>query len=197
MFRILFGFVVGIVCIPAAIIYWSAHTRFPVAVTDQPFPSEREIAGRFLHTRISKELIQIPPIQPDEETLIGGARIYNQKCSVCHGIHGRPSEFGNNMYPAAPPLWEKHKSGNAVGVSDDLPGITYWKIANGIRLTGMPEFRTELTDTEIWMVTLLLANADKPLPPDAVSILRAEIPQTWHPKPATPDPNPHPGTLDE
>jgi len=25
-----------------------------------------------------------------------------------------------------------------VGVSDDEPGETYWKVANGIRLTGMP-----------------------------------------------------------
>jgi hypothetical protein len=31
-----------------------------------------------------------------------------------------------------------------------------------------------LTDTEIWQVSLLLANADKPLPPAAVEILRID-----------------------
>jgi len=75
------------------------------------------------------------------------------------------------MYPAAPPLWEKHHNNEVVGVSDDPVGETYWKVANGIRLTGMPAYRDVLTDTEMWQVSLLLANADKPLPPAALNIL--------------------------
>ena len=78
------------------------------------------------------------------------------------------------MYPAAPPLWEKHHNGDVVGVSDDPPGETYWKVANGIRLTGMPAYKEVLTDNEMWQVSLLLANADKPLPPAAVAILNGE-----------------------
>ena len=62
-----------------------------------------------------------------------------------------------------------------IGVSDDPPGETYWKVANGIRLTGMPSFKSVLTDTEMWQVSLLLANADKPLPPEAVEILRGQL----------------------
>jgi mono/diheme cytochrome c family protein len=61
-------------------------------------------------------------------------------------------------------------------VSDDPPGETYWKVANGIRLTGMPAFKDVLTETEMWQVSLLLANADKPLPPAALDILRGEAP---------------------
>jgi mono/diheme cytochrome c family protein len=75
------------------------------------------------------------------------------------------------MYPSAPPLWEKHHNGAVVGVSDDPPGETYWKVSNGIRLTGMPSFKNVLTDTQMWQVTLLLANADKTLPPAALDIL--------------------------
>jgi mono/diheme cytochrome c family protein len=78
------------------------------------------------------------------------------------------------MFPDAPQLWEKHPKSIVVGVSDDPPGETYWKVANGIRLTGMPAFKLMLTDTEIWQVSLLLANADKPLPPAAVDLLRGE-----------------------
>ena len=78
------------------------------------------------------------------------------------------------MYPPAPQLWKKHAVGSVVGVSDDEPGETYWKVANGIRLTGMPAYKQMLTDTEIWQVSLLLANADKPLPPAAVEILRVD-----------------------
>jgi len=49
-------------------------------------------------------------------------------------------------------------------------------VANGIRLTGMPAYKGVLMDNEIWQVSLLLANANKPLPPAAVEILRGEPP---------------------
>jgi len=61
-----------------------------------------------------------------------------------------------------------------VGVSDDEPGVTYWKVANGIRLTGMPSFDHVLSDTEMWQVTLLLKNADQALPDPVMSILTAK-----------------------
>ena len=86
------------------------------------------------------------------------------------------------MFPDAPPLWQKHHNGNVVGVSDDPPGETYWKVANGIRLSGMPSFNKVLTDTEMWQVSLLMANADKPLPPAAQVMLDGQ--QTPPPAPA-------------
>ena len=80
------------------------------------------------------------------------------------------------MYPPAPPLWEMHHHGSEtmMGVTDDPPGETYWKVANGIRLTGMPSYKGVLSDTEMWQVSLLLANADKPLPPVALSFLHGK-----------------------
>jgi mono/diheme cytochrome c family protein len=105
-----------------------------------------------------------------------GAHVYSEKCAVCHGYHGKPSVFGAHMFPPAPPLWEKHHDSAAVGVSDDPPGETFWKVANGIRLTGMPSFKGLLTETEMWQVSLLLANADKPLPPEALNLLSGEPP---------------------
>ena len=35
----------------------------------------------------------------------------------------------------------------------------------------MPSYKDVLTDTQMWQVSLLLANADKPLPPAAIDIL--------------------------
>jgi mono/diheme cytochrome c family protein len=46
-------------------------------------------------------------------------------------------------------------------VTDDPPGENYWKAANGIRLTGMPGYKGSLTDTQLWQVSVMLANADK------------------------------------
>ena len=42
------------------------------------------------------------------------------------------------------------------------------------RLTGMPAYKDVLTETEMWQVSLLLANADKPLPPAALDILSGQ-----------------------
>jgi mono/diheme cytochrome c family protein len=72
-------------------------------------------------------------------------------------------------------LWQKHERGDVVGVSDDPPGETYWKVANGIRLSGMPSYNQVLSDTEMWQVSVLLANADKPLPPAALELLKAPL----------------------
>jgi thiosulfate dehydrogenase len=50
-------------------------------------------------------------------------------------------------------------------VIDDPLGESFWKVKNGIRLTGMPSFKDSLTDEQIWQVSALLASADK-LSPD-------------------------------
>lgn len=171
MFRILFGIVLGVVLVPAAVLVWLQFGHVPVAVTDPPFPNEALITSIPQHARIDREMVQVPPIQPDEANLVAGAHIYMDKCAVCHGTHGKTSDFGDNMFPSAPPLWEKHRHGDVVGVSDDPPGETYWKVFNGIRLTGMPNFKTQLNDTQMWQVSLLLANANKPLPPAALQSL--------------------------
>jgi thiosulfate dehydrogenase len=44
------------------------------------------------------------------------------------------------------------------------------EVANGIRLTGMPGFNQQLSTTQRWKVSLLLANADK-LPEAAKTVL--------------------------
>jgi len=176
MGRVLLGVLLGIVLVPAALLGWLRFGKVPVAVADPPLPQEQLLTGIPLHARISREMMKPPVIQPDEESLVAGARLYSEKCAACHGFHGKPSAWGAQMFPPAPPLWEQHQNNNAVGVSDDPPGESFWKVANGIRLTGMPAFKGVLPDNEIWQVSLLVANADKPLPPETVEILRGHPP---------------------
>jgi mono/diheme cytochrome c family protein len=171
MGRVLLGVVLGILLVPLAVMGWLYFGHPPVAVADAPFPMERRITGSLLSARIHSEMVTTPPIQADENTFVAGAEIYRDQCAACHGFHGKPSSFGGQMFPRAPQLWEKHRNSSVVGVSDDPPGATHWRVVNGIRLTGMPSFKKVLTDTEMWQVTQLLANADKPLPPAAVDIV--------------------------
>jgi mono/diheme cytochrome c family protein len=174
MLRVLLGIILGAILLPVALIAWLYFGRVPVAVADPPLPQERLLTGIPLNARIDRELIKTVPIPADGNNLVAGAEVYRDQCAACHGFHGKPSAFGAHMFPDAPPLWEKHHDNDVVGVSDDPPAETYWKVANGIRLTGMPAFSQVLTDTQMWQVSLLLANADKPLPPAAVDILRGQ-----------------------
>jgi mono/diheme cytochrome c family protein len=54
--------------------------------------------------------------------------------------------------------------------------VTYWKVANGIRLTGMPSYSRVLSDAQMWQVSLLLKNADKELPAPVIEILNSPTP---------------------
>ncbi len=164
----------GIALVPVALLGWFRFGHPPVAVADPPLPQEKQITRVPLGARIDREMVKTPPIMPDEGNLVAGAQIYRDQCAACHGFHGKPSSFGAHMFPPAPSLWEKHHNGNVVGVSDDQPGESYWKVANGIRLTGMPAYKNILTETQMWQVTLLVANADKPLPLAAFDIVSGQ-----------------------
>ncbi|MGC1359940.1 MAG: cytochrome c [Silvibacterium sp.] len=170
----LLGLILGLLVLPIAVFVYFRVGHAPVAVADQPFLLERQIVDVPLDARIHSEMPQSAPIEPSDTNLEAGAHIYRQQCAACHGLYGRPSTFAAQMYPSAPQLWAPHRTG-VVGVSDDPPGETYWKVSNGIRLTGMPAFDKVLNQTQVWQVTLLLARADQPLPASALDLLKQPL----------------------
>ena len=156
MKKLLLGFVICLVFMLLGALAYFGLGLAPVATSAPPMPFEQLVAGMALHARISKEAPSQAPIPADEPNLLAGARIYREQCSVCHGLSGQPETgIANVMFPHPPQLFTGH------GVTDDPPGETYWKAANGIRLTGMPGFKGSLSDTQLWQVSLMLANADK------------------------------------
>jgi mono/diheme cytochrome c family protein len=172
--KFVLGLLLGLLIIPILVFTYFQVGNPPVAVADQPFPMEGQIVNVPLNARISKEMPKTAPVEPSDTNLEAGAHIYRQQCAACHGLYGRPSSLAKYMYPAAPQLWAPHRNG-VVGVSDDAPGETYWKVANGIRLTGMPSFSKILNQTQMWQVSLLLAHADKPLPASALDLLKEPL----------------------
>lgn len=164
------SFVAGLVLLPIVVMAYLAYGKPPVATADAPFPLEARIVQIPLQARIHSEMPGSAPIQADAETLAAGAKIYRSECAACHGTPDKPSDFAKTMFPRAPQLWEKHGKG-VVGVSDDPVGETYWKVKNGIRLSGMPAYGPVLSDTALWQVSLLLSFADKPLPAEATTAL--------------------------
>ncbi|WP_255550704.1 cytochrome c [Granulicella sp. dw_53] len=127
-----------------------------------------------LRARIGRQM-QPPPFLAGEDVFESGAQIYREQCYFCHGTPGHDSEYAKRMYPAPPQLWKKHGPRGVVGVSDDDPGFSYWIVANGIRLSGMPSFKGALSETEMWQVSLLLKNADKDLSDPVKAILNPPV----------------------
>lgn len=164
--KFIVGFIIGIIVLP---IYGWLYFRFgyaPVATSASPMPFEKQLAHMALNARIRKEAPKNAPIQPTNENLVAGAHLYRVHCAVCHGLPGQEATaIANGMFPKPPQLFKGH------GVTDDPAGETYWKAANGIRLTGMPGFSKDLSTDQLWQVSLLLAGADK-LPSEALTVLQ-------------------------
>lgn len=150
------GVVLGILAFVAGIWFYFSLGLVPVAVTDPDMPFEHQLAHKALQARIERAGEKPSPVPADERNLLAGAGVYTQNCAVCHGLPGQAkTTIAEGLYPRPPQLFKGH------GVTDDPPSETYWKAANGIRLTGMPGFKNTLSDTQLWQVSQLLANADK------------------------------------
>ena len=164
----LLGVVVTVVGMFAAVYFYFASGMAPVATSAAPMPLEKKFARMAQHARIDKEMPKESPVPADEVNLLAGAHVYMENCAVCHGVPGKEqSAIGKGEFPKPPHLF------NGKGVTDDEPGESYWKVANGIRLTGMPGFGPQLSTTEMWQVSLLVAHADKL--PEAVKAALVEV----------------------
>lgn len=166
MGKIIVGIIIGILLVPTAFYFYCKSGNAPVATASAPMPLETFFAKTALHATIRRDAPKTHSTSATEGELLAGAKVYQDDCSVCHGLMGQPaSAIAKGMFPRPPQLFHHM-------VTDDPVGETYWKAKHGIRLTGMPGFSGLLTDEQIWNVSLLLANADK-LPPSVKQALTA------------------------
>ena len=150
------GILIGILLLVGSAYLYFSWGFAPVATSAAPMPFERKLAKAAQHAYLDKLPHPQPLVPADEANLIAGAKVYKEHCAVCHGLPDQPkSAVSQGMFPKPPELF------HGTGVTDDEPWETYWKVENGIRLTGMPSFRESLSSTQMWQVSVMLANADK------------------------------------
>lgn len=172
------GFVLAVMLLGGLFYWYFASGMAPVATADPPMPFEKKLAHLALDAHLELQHISQPPVAADEATYLAGAEVYKQHCAVCHGRPGQsPTDYATTMYPKPPQLFQ------GKGVTDDPAAESYWKTANGIRMTGMPAFKTKLTDMQLWQVSQLLAHATEI--PDSVKKILAPDP-TMSTSPAMP-----------
>lgn len=161
------GLIVGLLILPLAFGVYVATGRMPVATSDSPMPFEAALAGGGLYARIKREAPTRDVSGVPTAELVSGADVYQKNCAFCHGLPGQAvPPVAQGEFPKPPQLFTEDGR-----VSDDPAGVTYWKVKNGIRLTGMPGFHASLADQQIWQVTALVARADK-LPPEVIEALK-------------------------
>jgi thiosulfate dehydrogenase len=167
------GFVVGILfTMVAAVVagYIGLETSaIPANADATPGPIEKFVAGTALRATLRNEASKTSnPVALTDANLINGIRLYGTHCTICHGTaagNGSRSPIAKGEYPSPPQLASD-------GVEDDPDGWTFWKIKHGIRWTGMPSWKDDLTDQQIWTLALFLKHMDN-LTPAAEAVWQA------------------------
>ncbi len=133
----------------------------PANADAQPGWLETFAAGTSLQATLANDAPQEPnPVVLTDANLMTGIQLYGTHCAICHGTaagEASASPIANGEYPKPPQLASD-------GVEDDPEGWTFWKIQHGIRWTGMPSWKSILSDQQIWTLALFLKHMDK-LPP--------------------------------
>ena len=172
MSRFILGVIIGLL-IPVVAAYFYIRMGYaPVATSSAPMPFEEAAAHMALSARIGKEASKkAAPLPVNESNLSQGAAVYVENCAFCHGLPNQKATLAaKGMFPPPPQLFSKDGM-----VADDPEGVTYWKVANGIRLSGMPGFGEMLTKDQLWQVSLLLAKADRLPPGVRVALEKATV----------------------
>jgi thiosulfate dehydrogenase len=170
MGKFFLGLVIGMIAVPVGVLIYLLSGRAPAGVNDRPFPMEQALAEAALGGRIRREAPRRDLSTFTTADVVAGAEAYRHGCGGCHGLPGQTEDRPRlKMYPAPPQLFTSDGY-----VTDDPVGDTYWKIKNGIRLTGMPSFEDLLTDQQMWQIAALLGSADK-LPPEALETLKKPL----------------------
>jgi thiosulfate dehydrogenase len=152
------GFAVAIVAVVlAGFILIRSGSIDPRA--DIPISSlEEKIAMPALDAAVDRRAPETKnPIQPTDDNLMAGMKIYQVNCASCHGdVHSPHGMFAEALYPRAPQFVED---------APDMPeNQNFYIIQHGIRLSGMPAWKQTLGEQEMWQVTTFLSHVDK-LPP--------------------------------
>ncbi|HEV2137104.1 MAG TPA: cytochrome c [Terracidiphilus sp.] len=166
MIKFLIGFLAAVVLIFLALFCYVRFGFVDPRADVEPGSLEKNLAMPALDASVDRRVESMKnPIQLTDENLLSGMKIYQAACSSCHGDISHPhSAIGDSFYPRAPQFVE------------DAPDMTdsqnFYIIQHGVRLSGMPAWKTTLKEPEIWQVTTFLSKMDK-LPPQVQAAWKA------------------------
>ena len=98
------------------------------------------------------------PVEPTEENLIAGGKMYLNECSGCHGTPGKIQKDADPLRPAPPQL--------AVVGTEYSEAQVFWVAKHGIRMSGMFANGVWDSDQKLWTVAAYIKRMNA-LPPRA------------------------------
>jgi thiosulfate dehydrogenase len=193
--KFILGIVVGVILVPLVVVGYLMTGMAPAAATDKPMPFEAYIAGAALSKKMQKDAPTRDLSTMTSADLLAGADTYKKDCAVCHGLPDQTTaEIGDGMFPPAPQLMRPPQprpgnrgpqgpppNGAGNGQPSPNSGLVqgrgasgdFWRVKNGVRLTGMPSFEKSLSDDQMWQVVALIAKR-RNLPPEVKAVLTAQ-----------------------
>jgi len=92
------------------------------------------------------------PLPETDEVVSQGQEVFLGSCAQCHGADARgDTNVGRNMAPPAMDLSSPH-------VQHWSDAELFWIIQNGVRLTGMPSWKSSISDNDTWKLARFIHN---------------------------------------
>ena len=154
--KIIIGFILGLLAIPVVFVLAGVLGRLPSDAASRPPHWESSFGMRALDASLEKRSDGLTnPVKPNDTAAIAaGQKIYADNCSGCHGSAKGPSGFGSGFYPRVPQFFQEG--------TDVDPNEAYAAIRDGIRYSGMPAWRGQLNDKQMWQVASFVAQIRAP-----------------------------------
>ncbi len=92
------------------------------------------------------------PVPETDEVVSQGQEVFLGSCAQCHGADARgDTNIGRSMDPPAMDLTSAH-------VQHWSDAELFWIIQNGVRLTGMPSWKSSISDNDTWKLARYIHN---------------------------------------
>ncbi|HKL48949.1 MAG TPA: cytochrome c [Desulfuromonadales bacterium] len=120
---------------------------YNIAASEPHYPLTRRLVEITVANSVKHHAAKVAvPSEFESADRRDGFRLYREMCLICHGAPGTEhSELAEGLRPEPPELHED--------TDDFSPEQTYWIIAHGLKMTGMPAFGESHSEEELWTVT--------------------------------------------
>lgn len=157
MKHFLLGVVTTLVVLVAGTLVYLRMGWAEVRADVPPAQWETSLLSTAVHASVRREAPEIPnPVEPTDQNLIAGGKMYLNECAGCHGTPGKPEESGESLYPPIPQL-------PTVG-TEYTEAQVFWVAKHGIRRAGMFANGKWDSDQKLWTIAAYIKRMQT-LPP--------------------------------
>ena len=132
---------------------------------------ESTLAGHAMDASVARAAPKLTnPVVADEASLVAGARLYRDHCTLCHGDPAQPkSPLADSLNPPPPQFMDE--------MADMPENQNFYILEHGIRWTAMPGWKNVLTVQQIWQTVTFLSHMHD-LPSAAKQVFTETAPRT-------------------